>query len=288
MPHDSSSRRARNKQREYDEEDAWMLGTGTVRRLAPDRAGARTGRRPFIVETDTERHLLFSHDSVQSSMRIDDPDALTCEYTRRMMSFLLFVPAPSEIVMIGLGGGSLAKFVHKHVQTARLTTIEIDADIIALRDEFCIPPDDARFRVLHMDGARYLAQRSESIDVLIVDAFDEGGVAPSLATSAFYRHAAQRLSDEGLLVMNLSGEPARYDAHLQRIHDAFGDRGFIAPVKSGENDILFAFKSAPSDGIVRLRERAIHFKEALGFDFPSYLRWLEAADETGLLRSARD
>ncbi len=265
-----------------------MLGTGTVRRLPPDRSGARTGRRPFIVETDTERHLLFSHDSVQSSMRIDDPDALTCEYTRRMMSFLLFVPEPREIVMIGLGGGSLAKFSYKHLQTARLTTIEIDADIIALRDEFCIPLDDARFCVLHMDGARYLAQRSESIDVLIVDAFDEGGVAPSLATSAFYRHAAQRLSDGGVLVMNLSGELSRYDAHLQRIHDAFGDRGFIAPVKAGENDILFAFKSAPSDGIVRLRERAEQLKASFGLDFPRFLRWLENADETGLLRSGSD
>lgn len=261
-----------------------MLGTGVIRRLPQDRVRRARDRRPFILETETERHLLFSHDSVQSTMRLDDPDALTCEYTRRMMSFLLFVPEPRDIVMVGLGGGSLAKFCYKHLRAAHLTAVEIDADIIALRDEFCIPLDDARFKVLHMDGARYLAERSEPIDVLLVDAFDEAGVAPTLATSEFYRHAAARLSGEGVLIMNMSGEPSRYDTHLQRIHDAFGDRGFIAPVKASENDILFAFKSAPREGIQRLRHRAERIKETLGLDFPRYLHWLESADETGLLR----
>jgi spermidine synthase len=250
-----------------------------------DRAGPLRGRRPYIVETNGERHLLFSHDSVQSTMRLDDPDVLTCEYTRRMMSFLLFVPAPREIVMIGLGGGSLAKYCYRHLPDARLTAVEIDADVIALRDEFCIPLDDARFQVLHADGVRYLAHRREPIDVLIVDAFDEGGVAPSLATSEFYRNAAQRLSDAGLLVMNMSGEQGRYDAHLQRIHDAFGDLGLIATVHSGENDLLFAFKSAPQIETGELRARAQRWQSELGLDFPHYLRWLEAVDETGLLRS---
>ena len=275
------SDRRKRERRGWSEED-WVLGAGVIRRSPYDPSRVRRGR-PFIVETETERHLLFSHDSVQSSMRLDDPTALTCEYTRRMMAFLLFAPEPREIVMVGLGGGSLAKFCYKHLVHTRLTTVEIDADVIAMRDEFCIPPDDARFAVLHVDGARYLARRSDEIDVLVVDAFDEGGVAPSLARSEFYRHAAARLSAAGVFVMNMSGEPSRYDTHLQRIHDAFGDRGFVAPVTSGENEILFAFKSTPSAGIGQLRERAVRLQPALGLDFPKYLRWLESADETGLL-----
>src|SRR5690606_38116351 len=108
----------KTSRRDYDEEDPWVLGSGVIRRLPQDPSNKRRNR-PFLVETETERHLLFSHDSVQSSMRLDDPDALACEYTRRMMSFLLFVPDPREIVMIGLGGGSLAKFCYKNVPSAR-------------------------------------------------------------------------------------------------------------------------------------------------------------------------
>lgn len=280
------SNRSKTKRRASEgDERPWMLGTGVVRTMPGERSGVRRGRRPFIVETDRERHLLFSLDSVQSSMRIDDPNMLTCEYTRRMMAFLLFVPTPREIVMIGLGGGSLAKFCHRHLPDARLTAVEIDPDVIALRDEFHIPLDDARFQVLQADGARYLAQHSQRIDVLLVDAFDERGVAPSLATSEFYRDAAQRLSEEGLLVMNMSGEQGRYDAHLQRIHDAFGELGLVASIQSGENDLLFAFKSAPNVARAELRSRAEQWHNRLELDFPHYLRWLEAADDTGVLRA---
>lgn len=259
-----------------------MLGAGEVRR--PFVGHAPSSRpRPFIVETHGERHLLFSHESVQSSMRLDDPDALACEYTRRMMAFLLFVPEPREIVMIGLGGGSLAKFCYKHLPDARLIAVEIDRDVIALRDEFLIPFDDERFQVIHGDGARYLAQRSEPIDVLLVDAFDDEGVAPSLASTGFYRHAADRLSADGIFVMNFSGEPTRYDAHIKRIDDAFGGCGLIAPVQSGENDILFAFKTPPRVKASVLDQRAAALGPQLDLDFLRYLRWLRVADEDGII-----
>nr|MBO2487544.1 transferase [Gammaproteobacteria bacterium] len=259
-----------------------MLGTGEIRRPLAGRS--QSGRaRPFIIEAQGERHLLFSHDSVQSSMRLDDPYALACEYTRRMMAFLLFVPEPREIVMIGLGGGSLAKFCYRHLPDARFIAVEIDADVIALRDEFHIPFDDERFRVVHGDGARYLAQRSEPIDVLLVDAFDAEGIAPSLASGGFYRHAAAKLSADGIFVMNFSGEPSRYDAHLKLIHDAFGIGTVMASVMSGQNDILFAFKTPPRVQRSVLDQRAVALGAQHGLDFLSYLRWLRIADEEGII-----
>lgn len=229
-----------------------MLEAGTVRRRAAGR------HRPFIVERDGERHLLFNHESVQSTMSLHDPDALTSEYTRRMMAFLLFNPEPREILMIGLGGGSLVKFCYRHLPRSRVTAVEIDADVIALRDEFMVPFDDERFQVVHADGARFLATSEIAPDVIIVDAFDHEGVAPSLASSDFYSLAATRLAPNGVFVINLSGEPSRYDVHLQRIHDAFGERTALWQVGSGDNELLFAYRSEmiPSEHCAEL-ERAL-------------------------------
>jgi hypothetical protein len=39
-------------------------------------------------------------------MRLKEPYALDLEYTRAMMGFLLFRREPSDIALIGLGGGS--------------------------------------------------------------------------------------------------------------------------------------------------------------------------------------
>jgi spermidine synthase len=279
---EAQSRMAKKRTYRHEESSPWLFGSGSIREFLPTaeshRSESRAKRkRPFILETALERHLLFSHDSVQSSMRLDDPDALTCEYTRRMMAFLLFNPDPREILMIGLGGGSLAKFCYRHLRDSRMTAVEIDADVIALRDEFCLPFDDERFRVVHADGARYLADRDEKLDVILVDAFDHEGVAPTLASSEFYRHAAARLSEQGVLVMNLSGEPTRYDAHLQRIYDAFGDRAALVPVCRGENELMFAFKRDVPFESEELKLLASTLERTLSLDFPRYRNLLASA-----------
>lgn len=256
----------------------WLLGAGSVRRFGSERdAGRRARKRPFIVETESERHLLFTHDSVQSSMSLNEPDALTSEYTRRMMGVLLFKPQPSHILMIGLGGGSIAKFCYRHLPGSRMTAVEIDDEVIALRDEFCLPFDDARFRVVHADGVRYIAQSDEQFDVILTDAFDHQGVAPALAASEFYRDAYKRLSDDGVFVINLSGEPARYEAHLQCIYETFGARTALMPVNAGDNELLFAFKrdfdfeSDQSEALAR------ELEESMSLDFLRYRRLLIAA-----------
>ena len=66
-------------------------------------------------------------------------------YTRAMMAFLLFNPEPRHVLMIGLGGGSLAKYCHRKLPATRITVLELDHDVIALRAKFGIP---AQHRIL--------------------------------------------------------------------------------------------------------------------------------------------
>jgi len=102
----------------------------------------------------------------------------------------------------------------------RISVVEISSEVIALREEFAIPPNDERFEIIHDDGAAFLAQACVSPDIILVDAFDEFGVAPSLAASDFYERASRCLTPDGLLVMNLSGEKSRYVAHIESLRAA--------------------------------------------------------------------
>ena len=90
--------------------------------------------KPYVHETGNARALHFSLHETQSRMRLDDPDALDLAYTRTMMGFLLFHPDPRQIAMIGLGGGSLAKFCHRHLPRASIEVVEINGHILELRD----------------------------------------------------------------------------------------------------------------------------------------------------------
>jgi spermidine synthase len=148
--------------------------------------------KPFLVENRKTRSLCFGIDgAVQSEMWLDDPETLVSAYTRKMMGFLLFRRRPREVLMIGLGGGSLAKFCHRHLPSARMTVIEIDTGVIALRSHFQIPPDDSRLRVINGDGSAYvaaMAQSNQRTDVLLVDAFDRQGIATAVTAALARRH----------------------------------------------------------------------------------------------------
>ena len=89
--------------------------------------------------------MQFTCAATQSVMSLDDPDALVTAYARKMMAFLLFNSNPKHILMIGLGGGSLAKFCYRHLPNARLTVVEINADVIALRES--VPHSSRRSKV---------------------------------------------------------------------------------------------------------------------------------------------
>jgi spermidine synthase len=260
----------------------WPFDPGTIRLPSPpaDLTTDKIARRlrdgelgqPYILETDCERRLHFTPHAVQSVMRLDEPNALTTAYTRKMMAFLLFNPNPRKIVMVGLGGGSLAKFCYQHLCKTKITVAEIDSRVISLRDEFCIPADDHRFSIVCEDGAHYMSRLSGSVDVLMVDAFDASGVAPTLAMSNFYTHAAQRLPPNGLLVMNLSGTPRRYVTHIEQVLAAFPGSVMLVPVVSDRNLLLFAFKRRiPLLRTARYELRARLLQARFALEFPRYL-----------------
>ena len=60
------------------------------------------------------------------------------------------------------GGGSLAKFCYRHLPDTCITVVEINPHVIALRDEFKVPPDDRRFRVVEADGVHFAAHTAIS------------------------------------------------------------------------------------------------------------------------------
>ncbi|WP_230411180.1 transferase spermidine synthase [Collimonas humicola] len=168
----------------------------------------QSGGRPFVFDHGDMRTLHFDHKYVQSAMSISAPDKLLLSYTRAMMGFMLFQAAPKHILLVGLGGGSLAKYCYRHLPGARITVLELSADVIALRDAFMIPADDERFQVIHADAAAYMqAQQGNIADIIMLDGFSADGPAEALSTSNFYAACLRNLAPGGILVSNLWDRP---------------------------------------------------------------------------------
>ena len=200
---------------------------------------------PYVREELDARSLHFSAAAIQSRMQILRPDALTLEYTRLMMGWLMFRPAAERLAMIGLGGGSIAKFCHRHLRHTSMLVVEINPQVIALRESFKLPPDDARLRVVEADGAHFVAQADARFDVLLVDAFDADGMPAALGTQRFYDDCLDVLGPAGLLVVNLhAGHPHR-PLYIDRIRRSFGAGLLRVDDRDRSNSVVFAARGEP-------------------------------------------
>ena len=231
--------------------------------------------KPFVIDDGVMRELYFKREIVQSGMRLDDPFALDFSYTRLAMAFLLFQPDPKKVLLLGLGGGSLAKFIHRHLPATALTTVEIDADVIALRDEFLVPPEGPKFRVVHDDAARFVA-REHGWDAIVLDCFDPEGDIPSVMTREFFRDAKDVLAKKGVLVSNLVGKKEERIAQLDLLRTVFGDNIVVMPDKEDGNLVVFVFRDPAFEPRWRwMAAEAPAMKARFGLDFPRFAKKLE-------------
>lgn len=198
--------------------------------------------RAFVQEVGGLLQLRFDMATVQSAMRLADPIALELEYTRVMMRCLLFNAAPKSMLMIGLGGGSLAKYCHHTLPQADITAVEINLHVIALRERFQLPPDGPRFRVLQADGAAYVqaaAQRGQH-DAILIDAFHFDGAPAGINSRRFFKACRELLSPRGVLVMNLESEPELCQGVLENLSQVFAGAVWSVPCDATNNRIAFA------------------------------------------------
>ena len=241
-----------------------------------------------ISEENGIRYLHLGTDTIQSGMRVSAPDELVLAYTRSMMAFLLFVPEPARVVTVGLGGGSVNKWIYRHLAGSQQVAIELNPQVIDIaRRYFCVPDDDERFAIVQGDGAQWMREHADSADLILVDGYDGVALVEELATDAFYAACARALTREGVLVVNLWGSDRRYADNLQRIEGAFEGQVVCVPALQKGNIIVLGFKRSPVHlRWDELRERARALEAAYGLEFPRFvevLRRLNPHTDTRLL-----
>lgn len=229
-----------------------------------------------VSEVDGVRSLHLGSVTIQSAMRIRDPFALELAYTRGMMCFLLFNANIKNVLAIGLGGGSLPKYIYAYCPEIFTRVIEINPRIIQIaRSQFEVPDNDERLEVLEGDGLQYLAEHTGTADVLLIDAFDSNGIPPDFCSQDFFDQCATALSSEGVLAINLWGSDKKFDIYLQRIEQSFAGNVLILPTGKPGNIAVFGFKREPADlRIASLRERAKMLEKTHKIEFLQFVEKL--------------
>lgn len=248
------------------------------------RKSGKTPRHPVdISEEDGVRYLHFGSDWVQGAMRIARPWSLELAYTREMMAGLLLRPAanwPKTALLIGLGAGSLAKFIHRNLPNCRITAIEINPQVeFIARQYFRLPDDAPRLEVVIGCGADYMLGGTSNFDYILVDGFDPEARTGPLDTLPFYQACRARLGPTGILAVNLLGRDKTFAASTERLKQAFDGRLAVFPSCDSGNTIAFATGGDPVDvSLDEMRTYATQLKKDTRLDLLPTLTRLQLSN----------
>jgi spermidine synthase len=231
----------------------------------------------YISERHGVRSLHIGSDTIQSSMRLAKPNDLELSYTRSMMGFLLFAPPPEKVLMIGLGGGSLAKFVYHRLPHAQVQAVEVNPRVVSIaRQYFHVPADDERFEVRVTDGAEHVMREDVSADVMLVDGYEADAHVEALASPSFYAACRARLRPGGIMSVNLWGGDKLFYTLLKRIADAFPGGTVCLPAERPGNVAVFGFERKPGPlAWADLASGARELEARYGLEFTKFVESLK-------------
>lgn len=222
---------------------------------------------------------LGGNSTIQSSMRLSNPNELVLGYTRSMMAFLLFEALPRKVGIIGLGGGSLGKFFYHYFKQTQVINIELNPNVIQIaKQHFFLPEENERFQIISGDGAQFVAHKHpDPLDVLVVDGYGSKSIAPSLSSLDFYQQCADHaLGSFGILIVNLWGSDKRFPVYLERIQNAFHNRVLVLPAEKHGNMIVFGFKqSYDHPKWAELLEKATRLEKKYDLEFIQFVQGLK-------------
>jgi spermidine synthase len=155
-----------------------------------------------VEEDDEARYMYFDH-TLQSAMNLKDPTALRLIYSRYASLGFAFRPDAKKMLIIGLGGGSIAKKAHKEIPSLDIDAVEIDPEVIAIAKSLFDVHESKRLHLHAQDGRLFLTRTQNRYDIILLDAYYKDAMPFHLATKEFFELAHRKLTPNGIIVANL-------------------------------------------------------------------------------------
>ena len=188
------------------------------------------------------RELRFGNKVIQSVFSKIKPRYLVLPYTRCMLLSLIFCPRPDSILHIGLGGGSIARWLHYEFSSVKQSIIEKNEDVVEAAYRFFEFPSDSRLQIFNADASKLLPKMSEKYDLIFLDAFNDFGAPKEVKQIDFLRSLYCRLKSSGLAVGNFWTLTGDFKEQCESWGSIFSTVYNLDANKKG-NEILFGFKN---------------------------------------------
>jgi spermidine synthase len=206
--------------------------------------------RNILVEDNNDlRCLKFnvkSNQTQQSCFLKSQPQKLVFNYTKLLMTSLLFNGEPKRILIVGLGGGTMSNVLGQLYPQSKIDNIEIDPAVIKVARNYFGFLENDRVKTYTQDGRIFIKRallKKQTYDWIILDAFNGDYIPEHLMTKEFLQEAKSLLSENGILSSNTFSLSELY-AHESATYKAvFGDF-YQASNRANSNRIIIVSKNS--------------------------------------------
>ena len=218
-----------------------------------------------ITEQDGIRYMKFGNNILQSAVYIDNPVPLRLEYTKYFPLGLVFNRGTRRVLMIGLGGGAVPRYLRTYLPDLLIDVVEIDPLVAKLAKEYFYFSEDPYCKLRIMDGRVFIKRSRKKYDIIYLDAYNSDSIPFHLTTKEFLEEIKQDLEEGGVVVANLwTSDYELYRAMVKTYGEVFSNL-FRFKVWGKNNVVLIAGEEEFEGGdIVR---RAGQLQDVLNFDY---------------------
>ena len=210
-------------------------------------------RNIFVEDEGDIRCLKFSvkrETTNQSCIYKSQPNKMVFDYTKLTFSGLLLQPEPRNILIIGLGGGTLSNIFHQMFPQAQIDNVEIDPAVVKVAERYFNFKENEQVKNYPQDGRIFVKRKrlkKAQYDWIILDAYNGDYIPEHLMTKEFLEETKDLLSPQGILTANTFSQSKLYDAESATYHAVFGDFYNVRFDRYGNRIILISNQPMPND-----------------------------------------
>jgi len=152
-----------------------------------------------------QRYLYTSRrDEKQGGIYLNDPLKLYFEYCKVSLVSLCFLRRElGRVLFIGLGAGSLPRYVSNYYPEAEIDVVDIDPEMVDVASRFFYFRETGKMRVHVEDGRSFLLSSEGNYDLVFLDAYHVNAIPYHLSTVEFMEEVRSRLNPGGVVVGNI-------------------------------------------------------------------------------------
>ena len=225
-----------------------------------------------VFDDGNKRYLAFGDNDEQSCQLKSAPFQLQHDYNQAMLLALLF-KKPASMILLGLGGGTLATTLHQYLPGLKLRVVELRPQVVDVAYRFFQFPRSRRVDVFIEDASEFLERdQRATADLLFSDMFGEEGPDLQQTQPWFIERCHQLLRDDGWLVLNCWQQHRGDREMLAALQDHFED--VRACMTAEGNWVVLAGKTANNRSAAQLKADAGRWSKVLGYSLGASLKRL--------------